>query len=60
LAAAIARLPDVLDRNTGVRHKLTVAEWNGRPVTSSEGKELLEGVGFVRDYREMTLYAVWR
>jgi ATP-dependent Lhr-like helicase len=60
LAAAIARLPDVLDRNAGVRHKLTVAEWNGRPVTSSEGKELLEGVGFVRDYREMTLYAVWR
>jgi ATP-dependent Lhr-like helicase len=60
LAAAIARLPDILDRNAGARHKLSVAEWNGRPVTSSEGKELLEGVGFVRDYQEMTLYAVWR
>jgi ATP-dependent helicase Lhr and Lhr-like helicase len=60
LASAIARLPDILDRNLGVRHKLAVAEWNGRPVMSTEGKELLEGVGFVRDYQEMTLYAAWR
>ena len=53
-------MPDVLDRDAGVRHKLTVAEWNGQPATSAEGKELLENVGFVRDYQEMTLYAVWR
>jgi hypothetical protein len=39
---------------------LTVEEWNGRPVTASEGRELLEAAGFVRDYQGMTLYAAWR
>jgi ATP-dependent Lhr-like helicase len=44
----------------GTRHKLTVEEWNGRPVTTTEGRELLEAAGFVRDYQGMTLYAAWR
>ncbi len=59
---AVARLPRILDHRGGAssRHKLTVEEWNGRSVTASEGRELLEAAGFVRDYQAMTLYAVWR
>src|SRR5439155_7416483 len=58
LAAAVASLP-VMVRREG-QHKLTVAEWNGQPVAASAGRELLEAVGFVRDYQAMTLYAAWR
>jgi ATP-dependent Lhr-like helicase len=58
---AVKCLPNLCDpRNTATRHKLTVDEWNGQPVTSTEGRELLEAVGFVRDYQGMTLYAAWR
>jgi ATP-dependent Lhr-like helicase len=62
VAAAVACLPAILDNRPGpaARHKLTVDEWNGQPITSSEGRELLETAGFVRDYQAMTLYAVWR
>ncbi len=41
------------------RHKLTVEEWNGQAVAASPGREVLEAVGFVRDYQAMTLYATW-
>jgi hypothetical protein len=58
VAGAVARLPDI-QRGQSRRHKLSVAEWNGRPVTATEGRELLEAVGFVRDYQEMALYAAW-
>jgi ATP-dependent helicase Lhr and Lhr-like helicase len=54
--AALAHLPGIL----GSRHKLTVERWNNRPVTETEGRELLEAAGFVPDYRSMTLYAAWR
>jgi hypothetical protein len=37
-----------------------VEEWNGQPVISSDGRELLESAGFVRDYQALTLYAVWK
>jgi ATP-dependent helicase Lhr and Lhr-like helicase len=57
---AVACLPGILERGSGARHKLTVDEWNGQPVTATEGKELLESAGFVRDYQGMTLYAAWR
>jgi ATP-dependent Lhr-like helicase len=62
VAAAVACLPGMFDNQRGLtaRHKLTVEEWNGRPVTSSEGRALLEAAGFVSDYQAMTLYAVWR
>jgi ATP-dependent Lhr-like helicase len=62
VAAAVGGLPGILasDRGLGARHKLVVAEWNGQPVTATEGRELLEAAGFVRDYQEMTLYAAWR
>src|SRR5579875_1749258 len=62
VAAAVACLPGIFDHRRGLtaRHKLTVEEWNGRPVTSTEGRELLEAAGFVRDYQAMTLYAVWK
>jgi ATP-dependent Lhr-like helicase len=62
VAAAVACLPCIFDNQRGLtaRHKLTVEEWNGQPVTSSEGRALLEAAGFVRDYQAMTLYAVWR
>jgi ATP-dependent Lhr-like helicase len=59
---AVKCLPGMFDasRATAARHKVTVEEWNGRPVTSTEGRELLEAAGFVRDYQGMTLYAAWR
>jgi ATP-dependent Lhr-like helicase len=62
VAAAVACLPGLLDadRGLGARHRLTVEEWNGRPVTATAGRELLEAAGFVRDYQGMTLYAAWR
>jgi ATP-dependent Lhr-like helicase len=59
--AATACLPGIFDHGRGLSgHKLTVEEWNGRPVTTTEGRELLEAAGFVRDYNAMTLYAAWR
>jgi ATP-dependent Lhr-like helicase len=60
--AAVACLPAMFDnsRALAARHRLTVEEWNGRPVTTTEGRELLEAAGFVRDYQGMTLYAAWR
>jgi ATP-dependent Lhr-like helicase len=62
VTAAVACLPAILDAHkTGTsRHKLSVEEWNGQPVTATEGRELLEAAGFVRDYQGMTLYAAWR
>jgi ATP-dependent Lhr-like helicase len=62
VVAAVKALPGILDRSQGgnVRHKVTVEEWNGRPVTATDGRELLEAAGFVRDYQAMTLYAAYR
>jgi ATP-dependent Lhr-like helicase len=57
LAAAVACLPRLLAGDGGARARLTVEEWNGQPVTMSEGRELLEAAGFVRDYKHLTLYA---
>ena len=48
------------DLGKQTRHKLAVEEWNGQPVTTTAGRELLEAAGFVRDYQGMTLYAAWR
>jgi hypothetical protein len=52
-------LPDLCGRGP-TRHKLRVEEWNGRPVTATEGREVLEAAGFVRDYQGMTLYTAWK
>jgi ATP-dependent Lhr-like helicase len=62
LSQAVAHLPGLLKLmpSRDVRHKLTVEMWDEQPVTSTLGKELLEQVGFVRDYQAMTLYAVWQ
>jgi len=57
LRAATACLAGIVGRSTP---RLTVEEWNGQPVTTTEGRELLEAAGFVRDYQNMTLYAVWK
>jgi ATP-dependent Lhr-like helicase len=56
---AVACLPRMLhsDRGLDGRSRLTVEEWNGRSVTATPGRELLEAVGFVRDYQSMTYYA---
>jgi ATP-dependent Lhr-like helicase len=56
---AVGLLPAVLGLEGGGvnHHKITVEEWNGQPVGSTGGCELLEKAGFVRDYRGMTLYA---
>jgi ATP-dependent Lhr-like helicase len=61
--AAVACLPGILDGEggpTAARHKLVVEEWNGQPVTTTPGREMLEAAGFVRDYQGMVLYAAWR
>jgi ATP-dependent Lhr-like helicase len=61
--SAVACLPAILDGEggpTAARHKLVVEEWNGRPVTATEGRELLEAAGFVRGLQDMVLYAAWR
>jgi ATP-dependent Lhr-like helicase len=62
VAAAVRCLPSMFDyqRNLTGRRRVTVEEWNGGTVTTSEGRELLEQAGFVRDYQAMTLYAAWR
>jgi ATP-dependent Lhr-like helicase len=59
---AVGCLPGIFahQRTLTARHKLSVEEWNGEPVTTSPGRELLEAAGFVRDYQCMTLYAAWR
>ncbi len=57
---AVKTLPGLCEGNRNPRYKLTVEEWNGQPVTTTEGRELLEAAGFVRDYQGMTLYAAWR
>jgi ATP-dependent helicase Lhr and Lhr-like helicase len=56
-AAAVACLPRIA---IGQAHKIAVTEWNGQPVATTPGKDLLEAAGFVRDYQAMTLYATWR
>jgi hypothetical protein len=61
LEAAVAQLRDLLRTGNGIhlRGKVVVEEWEGRPVMASEGRELLEAAGFVRDYQSLTLYAGW-
>jgi ATP-dependent Lhr-like helicase len=59
LAAAVACLPGLLS-GLGPRGKVTVEEWNGEPVTTSAGREVLEAAGFVRDYQSLTLYGTWQ
>jgi ATP-dependent Lhr-like helicase len=61
VAAAVACLPQTLSRHQrrDVRHRLTVNEWNGQPVTATPGRDFLEAAGFVRDYQSMTWYAAW-
>ena len=61
LARAVASLPSILGApaSRDGRHKLVVEMWNEQPVTATEGKDLLEAAGFVRDYQAMTLYAAW-
>ena len=59
IAAAVASLPKLNAGQRNPRHRLTVDEWNNQPVTTTEGRALLESVGFVRDYQGMTLYALW-
>jgi ATP-dependent Lhr-like helicase len=62
IVAAVGCLPGIFEyqRSLVARHKISVEEWNGQPVTTSPGRELLEAAGFVRDYQCMTLYAAWR
>lgn len=62
VVAAVRTLPEILAHQKGLtqRHRLTVEEWNGQGVTTSDGYSLLEEAGFVRDLQGMTLYAAWR
>jgi len=57
---AVGCLPAMCEGAGNPRWKLLVEEWNGQPATTTEGKELLEAAGFVRDYQGMALYAAWR
>jgi ATP-dependent Lhr-like helicase len=58
LRAAVATLPGLV--GGGGRHRLSVEEWNGQPVTTTPGRELLEEAGFVRDLQALTLYKAWK
>ena len=62
LLVAVQTLVHILPSgfDSAARHKITVEEWNGQPVTQTPGRELLEAAGFVRDYQGMTLYTAWR
>jgi ATP-dependent Lhr-like helicase len=63
LTAAVACLPALAvsgGGGSGNRGKVTVEEWNGAPVTTTVGRDLLEAAGFVRDYQALTLYAAFR
>jgi len=62
LGRAVALLPGILGGagSRHLRHKLVVETWNEEPVTATQGREMLEQAGFVRDYQAMTLYATWR
>ncbi|MGF1579145.1 MAG: DEAD/DEAH box helicase [Gemmataceae bacterium] len=61
LAAGVKKLPELVRRDRALlaKHKMTVSEWNGQPVVTTEGRQLLEEAGFVRDLQDMTLYAAW-
>jgi ATP-dependent Lhr-like helicase len=48
-----------LIRIGGLRARVTVEEWAGKPVLASSGRPLLEAAGFVRDYQALTLHAAW-
>jgi ATP-dependent Lhr-like helicase len=52
--ACLAKLSD------GPGHKVVVDTWNECGITATEGRELLEAAGFVRDYQGMVLYAAWQ
>jgi ATP-dependent Lhr-like helicase len=62
LAAGVGCLPAILagDRRLQGRGKLSVEQWNGEAVTGTDGAELLQAAGFVRDYQALTLYGNWR
>jgi ATP-dependent Lhr-like helicase len=49
---AIALLPDLTP--AGARGRLSVEEWDGLPVTATEGAELLAAAGFSRGPRQMS------
>jgi ATP-dependent Lhr-like helicase len=55
LTAAVQCLPQIVGSQKP--HRLTVTQWNGHPVAATEARELLENVGFVRDYQAMSLYS---
>jgi ATP-dependent Lhr-like helicase len=44
----------LLDHLRGFQGRVTVQTWNGAPILESTGQNLLESVGFYRDYLEMT------
>jgi ATP-dependent Lhr-like helicase len=55
---AVGLIPTILQKDQGIksRNRLIVEEWNDQPVMNTEGQELLEAAGFVRDYQGMALY----
>ena len=44
----------LLDHLASFEHRVTVQTWNGAPVLGGAGQQLLESVGFYRDYPGMT------
>ncbi|MFN2544146.1 MAG: DNA glycosylase AlkZ-like family protein, partial [Actinomycetota bacterium] len=49
---AVALVPQLAER--ALRGRLTVEEWNGMPVTATEGAELLQRAGFSAGPRQMS------
>jgi len=44
----------LLDHMASFEHRVTVQQWNAKPVLDSPGQPLLESVGFYRDYPGIT------
>ncbi len=44
----------LMDHMASFEHRVTVQGWNGSPVLDSPGQQLLESLGFYRDYPGMT------
>ena len=58
VAAAVSRLPSLCEGNRATQAQVDGGRVEWTAGTTTEGRELLEAAGFVRDYQGMTLYAV--
>ncbi|MCH8817957.1 MAG: DEAD/DEAH box helicase [Chloroflexi bacterium] len=58
IPAALKAFRDRRMASAGMRGRITVKEWNGKPVLESDGRKLLAAAGFREDFPGMTYDAV--